>query len=483
MEISSAGTAALQADELVLRRELGRPLVWRCLVNIDNDPETPRALAEILESGDAKGCPVWTSGAGERFPLWADMPIVAAAPQQVTEAVHKALLVCSDTSESSQGGVHPRALRWRVHTAADMLALMRRLNHVAVIPDSVGVQLQNQAFPDGPNARIVQDGLSDWEFAQWVLGQYRWQARAHVGASIVLSGGASSNEGTAGRWYAAFGDYESHVKLNNIGPRTIKLPAPGFRQLRFGRFESPGTLPDRTGHDQSCVSVSRLYRRHSGARPADEWERWRTRDLPQFLEDPQAMVLGLEDRFVPDGEMLLWETTIHTVPVGGRCPAAVMSAPRPWQRIGQVVETTKRGPWVKVKLPGFEEGHDVVLARLVSPYSGVDGVTGVHLTPERDSSVLVSWSGRLGESVTAVGNVRTAEAKEDAPMLQLDLDVRARLSKIKVESVGAIDVGSELSVTAEKAAAVRSNAALSLHGDGGAAAKLSGGVVNVGSGE
>src|SRR4051794_19145534 len=86
-EIQSGGPrSSLEADEVVLRREVGRPLVWQCMVNVPNDAASPVALAEILESGGAQGTPVWVDPrSNSRERLWPEVPVTRADRRRVGE--------------------------------------------------------------------------------------------------------------------------------------------------------------------------------------------------------------------------------------------------------------------------------------------------------------------------------------------------------------------------------------------------------------
>jgi hypothetical protein len=195
------------------------------------------------------------------------------------------------------------------------------------------------------------------------------------------------------------------------------------------------------------------------------------------------MVWRIEDHLYQIGrETVGWETKLFSAPpetcVTGPLPASRL---RPWLGLGKVLESSSKGPWIKVKLPGFEGGEDEAYVRLTTPFSGSDGRKGLHFVPEQGTEVKVGWSGRFDGSVLLVGNARSDESTFASPSIFLERLYTGQFEDIHVQKVGPVGIDSNLKVNIKKQTSVDSTSQLKIHADG-ADLKMNGGIVYTGRG-
>jgi hypothetical protein len=211
------------------------------------------------------------------------------------------------------------------------------------------------------------------------------------------------------------------------------------------------------------------------------WKEWRTSDLPSFTRDGE-MIWRIDDRLVAAAVDLEWKTATYSVPSDVRIVGPENGTPpRPWVGLGKVETTSKKGPWIKVRLPGFETGNDIVEARLGTPFSGKDGCKGLHYVPEEGTEVLLSWTGRFDQSLIVVGNARSKEAQFPSPSVYLEDLHTAQFADISVKKIGETTVDSSLSVRVKQQTDVRSARPFEVRADG-ADLRMAGGVVYTGRG-
>jgi hypothetical protein len=137
-----------------------------------------------------------------------------------------------------------------------------------------------------------------------------------------------------------------------------------------------------------------------------------------------------------------------------------------WNGEGEVVTSSTEGPWITVKLFDFEDGADKVDVRLTTPYSGTDGVKGIHAVPEEGTRIILGWSGHFGDSVLLIGNVRSDPADLESPSLWLEKTSQLRTADIEAQDLGEIMVESELSVSLDKSSEIRGADKMELDVDG-----------------
>ena len=156
------------------------------------------------------------------------------------------------------------------------------------------------------------------------------------------------------------------------------------------------------------------------------------------------------------------------------------------------MKPSKKGPWLEVELPGFEDGYKTLQAKLSTPYSGADGTKGLHLVPDPDTRVLVSTHGLIpGASgmeatATVIANVRDEEVKLESPALILEDPATTRLSELIVEEVGevtvkkmdTVEVKSDLSVVVKGATTIDSGMKDFTISGGGRSISMTGNQVN-----
>lgn len=374
--------------------------------------------------------------------------------------------------------------RRRVHRVADLKQLVSRLSHVARPVGALMTELERVRFPDDLQSSIVQDGVSDWQFIFHIFDQCRWLLGSKAKwVPLTLVGGADEARGSAGKWmmtpssrraYEAWGTVKQQERIIRFDD---SADSDGKGDIQFGRLSGAGRVPLFPGGEVPCVADRRSSRRFDAAR----WMTWRNKDLPCFTVAGD-MVWQIEDRLFIANADLGWESISHAVPkdahVVGRESEQL---PRPWVGLGRVNSTSKNGPWIKVRLPGFEKGNDLIEARIGTLYSGKNGRRGVNYVPENGTEVLLSWTGRFFDSIIAVGNARSEATEFASPSIHLEDQHTAQFADIHVVKIGQSTIDSALSLHVKQQTDIRSARPFDVKADG-ADLKMSGGIVYTGRG-
>jgi len=389
--------------------------------------------------------------------------------------------VTAEGTRPTPSAVNPFSPRRRVLRARNMKVLVDQFRHIAEPVMGVKNELQNLTFPDGQKTTIIQDGMSDWSFFGHILDQARFMARNADWLPLSLFGGVDEGAGTAGKWVVTPGIKTPYARWNEIEPRTINFVEAndGPERFQFGSIDGGSRVPAFPSARFPTVGISRPWRTFGEA----SWHQWRNLDLPRFTTKGD-MIWQIHDRIsLSEQDDIGWETVVYAAP-----PEAQMIGPftprslSPWIGIGEVSETDPKGPWIRVKLAGFEDG-DASLAdvRLSTPFSGTDGKKGLHFVPEQRTRVEVCWTGRFDSSVVLVGNTRWEPADFSSPSVFLEATHTAQYEDINVKKAGEITVDSNLSVTVKKSTSVKSQQPLKIHADN-ADLKMTGGIVYTGRG-
>lgn len=487
-------------SEVYLTRALGQALRWRFVVALRPEAwgEQERVLVQrigtLLVGEPCKVRASWRNGqtvelgseatvvGASREPAASttDRPGAAFGQQDRTTAVHYIEIDADGTFVEPRPD--PFLPRRRVHKVKNMKELLDRLNHVAQPLGALLTELERIEFPDGENASIVQDGVSDWLFVFHIFDQCQWLSSPDARwLPLTLVGGADVAKGTLGRWVATPGLKSAYEQWGTVAERTIRYDdsseRDGQADLQFGRLPYTDRVPEFPGGDIPCV----IDRRPERTFDAGRWKTWRTMDLPRFAENG-AMVWRIEDRLFAGATSLGWESRTYTVPaeariVGPERPGRL----RPWTGLGRVEKTSPEGPWVTVRLPGFEDNEDLVNVRIGTPYSGSNGQRGLHMVPEEGTEVLLAWSGRFDQSIVLVGNARSEAAEHPSPSTYLEAEHTAQYSDIHVVKVGDTIVDSKFDFSVKQRTDINSAQQLQVKADG-ADLKMSSGIVHTGRG-
>jgi hypothetical protein len=165
------------------------------------------------------------------------------------------------------------------------------------------------------------------------------------------------------------------------------------------------------------------------------------------------MVHEIQDRILFQGESVQWTTHTCLLPdhVSLRSPDSDVTL-TPWSGIGVVKDAPKDGPWIEVEIPGFEADANKAKARLVTNYSGPDGMQGFHFVPDVDTEVNIKYLPMVPDSpggsahalLLVCGNVRSAAAQIASPSIVLPDPLTWDLADQSIQKVGAISVGSDV---------------------------------------
>lgn len=372
--------------------------------------------------------------------------------------------------------------RRRVHRVKNLSELFDRFEHLARPVKPLRAKLQAIAFPDKAHTSIVQDGVSDWTFLFQLFDQARFLAKSATWLPLLVVGSVDEAQGTAGRWIVTPGNFDAYKEWNQVDGRTIRFQngrdQDGEAKHEYGSVYARGRAP---GYPTSTYP-SAIEWRPRRKFESSQWEKWRTTDLPRFTTE-DGFVWKIEDTLSVKGEEdVWWETRVFAAPqaaqmIGPELPARL----QPWLGLGTVEETSASGPWIKVKLPGFEAGDDIVDVRIGTPYSGKNGKRGMHWVPEKGTELMVAWTGRFDQSIVSTENVRSAASDHASPSTYLETEHIAQYVDVKVKKVGDVTVESNLMMAVKQQTRLDSSQQLRVKADG-ADLKMSGGTVYTGRG-
>jgi hypothetical protein len=481
LEVDLPGGGPLPASEVSLVRSLGEPARWRFLVAASRESWSGEEVARVRKALLEKPCRLKAA--------WREGGDVTLGPEAVAVGARwllvKSLNYIEVEAEATWPSPKPDPFvpRRRVHKVRNMKDLVERFGHVAVPVRGLRAELEGIEFPDGERSSIVQDGQSDWTFFFHMLDQCRFLAKGSPAwLPLVLVGGVDEGQGTDGRWVVTPGLRRAYESWGAIGDRTIRFEdghdKDGEPRIEFGQLADAARVPSfPSGTYPSAVDW-----RPRRAFDAGRWKSWRSMDLPRFTSAEGALVWRIEDRLHASGDVLAWETRTFAAPPEAEIVGPVEPARlRPWVGLGTVEQTSTDGPWIQVKLGGFESGEDELDVRLGTPYSGKDGKRGLHFVPENGTEVLVGWGGRFDQSVVLVGNARSEAAELPSPSVYLESEHTAQYADVHVKKIEDVVIDSDLAMEVKQETSVKSSRQLRVKADG-ADLKLSGGTVYTGRG-
>lgn len=486
---------SIPVSEIHVVRSMGRAVKWRFIAALDPEQwgDEERKVVGRLARALATPCKVYASVQDqENDRLTPDVLVTGVTrwgeakdfqgerySAKLSGAAHYIQIDADGTSvERSPDSFVPRRV---VHRVRDMKQLIGRFSHVAKPIGALVNELEGVRFPDRGHASIIQDGVSDWDFLFQVFNQCRQLKPSANWLPLTLIGGVDESAKTAGKWMISPGGKRAYEDWGVVSKRTIKFDdadeQDGLGLIEFGHCASAECMPAFPSGEVPSIVDWRPHRKFETSR----WKGWRTSDLPAFTRDG-GLIWRIDDRLVAAAVDLEWRTACYSVPSDVRIVGPDREPLlRPWVGLGTVEASSKRGPWIKVKLPGFETGNDIVDARLGTPFSGKDGCKGLHYVPEAGTEVLLSWTGRFDQSLIVVGNARNKEAQFPSPSVYLEDMHTAQFADVSVKKIGETTVDSSLSVRVKQQTDVRSARPFEVRADG-ADLRMAGGVVYTGRG-
>ncbi|MBK7674244.1 MAG: hypothetical protein IPJ27_05460 [Candidatus Accumulibacter sp.] len=489
LRLEFAGGVSLPLSEISLSRALGESVRWRFTVAIHPeswDDGRSIILEQLRRQLIASPCQVAVSWQGESRTMLSPRATVVGASRiregqarigGIPTGFHYVEIEADATAPEPQpDAFQPRR---RTHRVRNLKQLIERLEHVAIPLGALVSEFAEIEFADGEHASIIQDEISDWRFLLHVLEQCGWLAGPHrAWLPLTLVGGVNEKGRTHGRWLIVPGAKRAYEDWGTVRQRTISVdPSFGEGETEFAGLATGKRVPAfPAGHFPSVVD-----RRPQRSFSEESWNKWRTMDLPRFTEDG-AMIWRINDRLYFGGQGLGWESETHAVPPEMRIGAPDTSEGlRPWVGLGRVEETSRTGPWLKVRLPGFESGDDLVNVRIATPYAGTNGRRGLHMVPENGTEVLLAWSGLFGQSIVLVGNARSETAEHPSPSLYIEAEHTAQYADIHVVKIGETTIDSAFKIRVQQRTDIASSQRFQLKADG-AELKLAQGVVHTGRG-
>jgi len=467
LEVTIGGGLTLPASEVFLTRTLGEPVRWRYVVAAP--PESvghnePGRLRKALLEGPCAISPRWTGNGATK--LGPDATIVAVRRTRVGAMEYLEI----DGEATTVATPNPFVPRRRVHRVKNLRELFDRFSHVAQPVNALRSALERVKLPDAEHTSIVQDGVSDWQFVFRLFDQCGLVATGSpTWLPLVLVGSVDEAQGTQGRWIITPGTRRAYDEWRAVSDRTIKFEAgperDGDQRFDFGMVTTQSAVPQFPVAQYPSAIEWRPRRAFDPGR----WKTWRSMDLPRFTDPEGGLVWKIEDRMYTSRDAgLVFESSVHATP-----PAAVFSGPaaadphRPWTGLGVVEESTRTGPWIKVKLGGFEGGADIVEARLGTLYSGMNGKRGFHLPPEAKTEVLLSWTGRFDQSIVCGENVRSEQAEIKALSFYLESKYQVRTAEVEAKTEGklGLTVDRNLDVVIQQKTSVQSARQLEIKAD------------------
>jgi hypothetical protein len=477
VDVTIPGGPPLPAAEVSLIRTLAEPVRWRFVVDVSAESWTGLQAERLRKALLTDRCRIVARFRGGP-PIGPEATVVGArrVPRESVDYVE------IEAEATMVGSPDPFLPRRRVHRVKNLSELFDRFEHVARPVKPLRAKLQAITFPDKEHTSIVQDGISDWAFLFHVFDQARFLAGAPTWLPLALVGSVDESAGTAGTWIVTPGNFDAYAEWNAVAGRTIRFEngrdRDGEPKHEYGSVQARGRDP---GYPAATYPVAIEWRPRRKF-DAGKWDAWRTADLPRFTTE-QGFVVRIEDTLAVKGdEDVWWESRVFAAP-----PATQMIGPelptrlQPWLGLGTVDETSASGPWIKVKLPGFEKGDDIIDVRIGTPYSGKNGKRGMHWVPEKGTELMVAWTGRFDQSIVSTENVRSAAAEYVSPSTYLELEHIAHYADVHVKKVGDVTVESNLKMAVKQQTQVDSSQQLRVKADG-ADLKMSGGTVYTGRG-
>lgn len=491
LQLTIPGGPTVDLLEVHYTRSLGQAIQWLFLADVGRESQgatQPGQIANAIAAGPMNVQVAWTTGGVQICPA----ALVTGAQWSARDGsvagvgldrLHTSNLL-EITAESTAPSTSPNPFvpRRRVHKVSNMQDLVNKFSGVAQPLDPLKADLRQIKFPDGDKTSIVQDGISDWEFVGRILDQCSFLEPGEAWLPLILSGSVA--QATAGCWVMCPASRAGYDAWGEVRGRTVRFQdgktADGFQRVDFGQTKAGGHSPEFPNGHAPAAAIWRPERNLTGG----AWDQWRVLDVPQFT-DQGSMIWRIEDRLyrsARDETRLGWDTKVFAVPPQAQFPGPIAPRPlAPWVGTATVQETSTSGPWIRVKLDGFESGEDVADVRIVTPYSGTNGTRGLHFVPENGTTVAIAWPGRFDASVVLVGNTRQAGADFDSPSTYLEATHKVHYEDIHAEKIGNVTIDSALSMAIQQNTSVNSQQEMKLNADG-ATVNLSGGTVYTGQG-
>jgi hypothetical protein len=416
----------LPIRQAAFSRSLFEPACWTFDLILNEPGRDLARLAAIIEGGGVTVAATGPDGAPLTPPLSLAYPTIDRAAPGSHHLRVKAVARAEQTP------------RRRVIHATNLRDLVKAFSHLVETPTAVANVLSAVPLPDGRHACVVQDGADDATALRRVLVQHDALQREPALCGLILMGIAAPAGQPA--WSLTWGGKAAFRHLGILAEQTMTLGDPGdVIDLDFG---------ERAGGP--TVRRSRYGLRFVAA----DWSAGISRQLPMFLRESGALVGAVEDRlYVTQAGTVGWDRHFETWPQDAIDPQPVAAAPS-W--IGKGIVEAWADDWLRVRLPGFEKAAegDVLFAQHLTLSSGEDGEHGLHLLPEKGTTVLLFWSGWIGDPVGAL-NLRDRHARFDAPSLSLKKLLQLYLSEIEAKAAGKVRAESDGDWSVRSGGAIR----------------------------
>ncbi len=451
----------LPARDLIFERVLGEPVCWRFAVHVAPEArgsDQVKTLIHLLEGGPVRAqarvgeaqldlAGTIVAGAFSSEDERGEGGLAALSRPGTYTGLRRDQLFLEAHCSAPEGSPDAFIPRRRVLRARNLLELATAFDHVAKLSQAVANHLQTIRFSDGNRANVIQDGVSDWQYLHDLLAQYDLLEPDPRRKPLTFIG--SVERATAGKWVVNWATPLAYRDFLEVKSRCVSFAGADYDEQTL----LSSVVSDRRtllASGRYPVILHQVRREFSLA----EWHTWSRRDVPLFLGQDESFVWKLSDRLFATNNAATpigWSSTLFTLPKDLPLARRSNNHPsRPWLGPGVVEESTSKGPWIRVRLPGFENGHDVVNVRLTTPSAGTDGMKGLHLVPKEGTEVLLAWSGYFNQSVIALGNVREHATDLQAPSLWLEMMANYHLEEVSVKKIGPITVNSKLDVKVEQ---------------------------------
>lgn len=307
--------------------------------------------------------------------------------------------------------------------------------------------------PPLPPPHVVQAGISDRQLLDRVLGALSRDLEelprlvvtgAHEPPPVDQQGARADGRRITFARGADFRKHDASIPIVSPDERP-GLTADAWELCSLDCEGVPGAAYSR--HRPAAI---RRVISHFGV---ETWRDWADRDLPWSYEEGDAPIIWRTvDKLQPagDGTGTEWTSEHHVLPDDAYVPAAQrVEAFEPGLAIGTVSASSPSSASLTVTLDRFTEQQSVTCLN-GTPFSGIDGKTGINLVPATGQRVVVAWSGHLGDLPVATVDVRHKAPARPAPSVDLSRTLEAKLVAVDIEEVGTVTVKSNLEGRLEK---------------------------------
>ena len=451
------GPLRVELERLEIQRAVGGFMEVNCTL-LESDHKLVHELGEKAEPG----------GRGETVTAQIEAIDSTGSPTKLTGKLNL-LEVDSKWFDEVYDGNSPRTIvrlvalpdwsgggpRFRVLKAKTLRRVLDYFSEWCDVEESVSTVLAeeelNTEFAIDKNSFLLQAGLSDWAFlcrffdaasAQFGLPRMGIQARVFSETDV--------------RYEVCWTDEPGMKKQKR---KAGVLPGGSLTSRKTLNYE--GTSPTHAlsqglDHPVPAPRSQTLYRGTVSPQDAQNYlKQW----LP-FDGADGTIIDSTTDVFRSPRtreEHLVWASARRAVRPG-RSPTSPQGSSFLFDPIvvtGKVGSIEPKSSHIPVTLPDFDSNANKLEARLSPIYSGINGKAGVHFTPEGGTHVWLVWSGRLGDPVLCVGNIRLADMAEESPHLNLEKELVGKLVESTFRSVGLITVQSTLSGKVKQSAQLK----------------------------